>query len=205
MIVLGLTGSIGMGKSTTAGLFREAGVPVQDADQVVADLYAPGGAAVGPVGAAFPGTVKDGEVDRAALSKRVLSDPEALRRLEALVHPLVRSERLRFLKEAEAAGAAIAVVEVPLLFEVGGHAEVDAVVVVSAPDTHQRERVLARPGMTADKLAQILARQTPDAEKRQQADFVIDTSTGVEAARRQVAEVLAAVSAPGFVSRRKRS
>ena len=204
MIVLGLTGSIGMGKSTTAGLFREAGVPVQDADHVVAELYAPGGAAVGPVGEAFPGAVVDGQVDREELSKRVLGDPEALRRLEALVHPLVKAERVRFLTEAEANGAPVAVVEVPLLFEVNGHAEVDAVVVASAPETEQRKRVLAREGMTEDKLAQILDRQTPDADKRARADFIIDTGRGVEAAREQVAEMLKAVLATNWIPRRRR-
>jgi dephospho-CoA kinase len=205
MIVLGLTGSIGMGKSTTAALFREAGAPVQDADQVVADLYGPGGAAVGPVGAAFPGSVADGTVDREALSKMVLGKPEALARLEAIVHPLVREERAAFLKAADAKGAAVAVLEVQLLFEVGVAEEADAVVVVSAPHAVQRERVLSRPRMTEERLAQILARQMPDADKRARADFVIDTGGGIEAARAQVAEVLATVRAPGFVSRRHRS
>lgn len=201
MIVLGLTGSIGMGKSTTAGLFREAGVPVQDADDVVAGLYAVGGAAVGPVGAAFPGVVIDGAVDRQALAQRVLGHPEALARLEALVHPLVKAERDRFVRAAQDAGAAVAAVEAPLLLEVGADRDVDAVVVVSAPADAQRERVLARPGMTAEKLEQILARQMPDAEKRARADFVIDTGRGLEAARERVAEVLAAVKAPGFKRR----
>lgn len=202
MIVLGLTGSIGMGKSTTAGLFREAGIPVQDADQIVAELYAAGGAAVGPVGEAYPGVVRDGAVDRSELSKRVLGDPQSLRRLEALVHPLVKAERDRFLAAAEAAGADVAVVEVQLLFEVGVSDDVDAVVVASAPHALQRERVLARPGMTEDKLVQILARQTPDAEKRAKADFVIDTGHGIEAARAQVMALLEKVRSPGFQSRR---
>ena len=205
MIVLGLTGSIGMGKSTTAGLFREAGIPVQDADQVVADLYAPGGAAVGPVGEAFPGTVKDGAIDREALALAVLGKREALARLESIVHPLVKAERAGFLAKAQAGGAKVAVLEVQLLLEVGAHEETDAVVVVSAPENQQRERVLGRPRMTAERLEQILALQMPDADKRQKADFVIDTGQGVDAARRQVAEVLAAVTAPAFVSRRKRS
>ena len=203
MIVLGLTGSIGMGKSTTAGLFREAGVPVQDADEVVAQLYAEGGAAVGPVDAAFPGVVVNGSVDRQALSQRVLGDPEALARLEAIVHPLVRAARDRLVAAESAAGADVAVVEVQLLLEVGVDRDVDAVVVASAAEAVQRERVLQRPGMTADKLAHILARQMPDAEKRRLADFVIDTGRGVEAARQQVAQVLAAVRGPGFRSRRK--
>jgi dephospho-CoA kinase len=202
VIVLGLTGSIGMGKSTTAGLFREAGVPVQDADQVVAELYAKGGAAVRPVGDAFPGVVRDGAIDREALSKQVLGDPEALARLEAIVHPLVKAEREAFLAKAEAAGATVAVIEVQLLFEVGVHDDADAVVVVSAPADQQRERVLSRPRMTEDRLAQILARQMPDAEKRAKADFVIDTGRGVEAAREQVKAVLEKVCTPGFKSRR---
>jgi dephospho-CoA kinase len=201
VIVLGLTGSIGMGKSTTAGLFRDEGVPVQDADQVVAELYAKGGAAVGPVGDAFPGVTVDGSVDRAALSKRVLGDPEALKRLEALVHPLVRAERDRFLADAVESGASVAVVEVPLLLEVGVSKDVDAVVVASAPPDQQRARVLARPGMTEEKLAHILARQTPDVEKRARADFVIDTGRGIDAARTQVRAVLNQVRSPQFRSR----
>jgi dephospho-CoA kinase len=200
VIVLGLTGSIGMGKSTTAGLFREAGVPVQDADQVVAGLYAEGGAAVGPVGEAFPGVVRDGAIDRAALSQRVLGDPEALARLEAIVHPLVRAERERFLAAAE--DADVVVFEVPLLLETGIDRDVDAVVVVSAPEAAQRKRVLGRPEMTEAKLAHILARQTPDAEKRARADFVIDTSGSIAAARDQVRAVLDQVRSPQFKSRR---
>jgi dephospho-CoA kinase len=202
VIVLGLTGSIGMGKSTTAGLFRDEGVPVQDADQVVADLYAPGGAAVMAVGEAFPGVIKAAAVDRAALSLQVLGQPEALTRLETIVHPLVRAERERFLQAAEADGAAIVVLEVQLLFEVGVDAETDATVVVSASETVQRGRVLARPGMTAEKLGQILARQIPDAEKRDRADFVIDTGRGIDAAREQVKAVLAEVRSPQFRPRR---
>jgi dephospho-CoA kinase len=202
VIVLGLTGSIGMGKSTTAALFREAGIPVQDADQVVADLYAKGGTAVGPVGEAFPGVVKDGAVDREALASQVLGNPEALARLEAIVHPLVKAERSAFLAKAEAQGAKVAVLEVQLLFEVGVHEDTDAVVVVSAPEDLQRERVLARPRMTAERLEQILARQLPDAEKRSKADFIIDTGRGLEAAREQVKAVLEKVCTPGFKSTR---
>jgi len=205
MIVLGLTGSIGMGKSTTAGLFREAGIPVQDADQVVAGLYAAGGAAVGLVGAAFPGSVTGGSVDREALSRMVLGNPEALARLEAVVHPLVQGQRAVFLEKAKADGADVAVLEVQLLFEVGVAEETDAVVVVSAPHAVQRERVLSRPHMTEEKLQAIIARQMPDAEKRARADFVVDTGRGVDVARAQVAEVLRTVRAPGFVSRRNRS
>ena len=203
MIVLGLTGSIGMGKSTTAGLFREAGVPVQDADQVVAELYAQGGAAVGPVGEAFPGVVRDGAIDREALSQRVLGDREALSRLEAIVHPLVRAERARFLARAEAGGAKVAVLEVQLLYEVGAHEDTDAVVVVSAPEDQQRQRALARPRMSAERLEQILARQMPDADKRARADFVIDTGRGIEAAREQVKSVLEKVCTPGFKPARR--
>jgi dephospho-CoA kinase len=199
VIVLGLTGSIGMGKSTTATLFREAGVPVQDADLVVTELYARGGAAVGPVGEAFPGVVKDGAVDRPALSQRVLGDPEALARLEAIVHPLVRAERDRFV--AGVGDAEVVVFDVPLLLETGVDRDVDAVVVVSAPEAIQRERVLARSDMTEAKFAQILARQMPDADKRARADFVIDTGRGVEAAREQVAAVLEKVRSLGFQRR----
>jgi dephospho-CoA kinase len=188
-----------MGKSTTAALFREAGVPVQDADQVVADLYARGGAAVRPVGEAFPGVVEDGAIDRPALSKRVLGDQEALERLEAIVHPLVRAERDRFI--AGVGDAQVVVFDVPLLLETGVDRDVDAVVVVSAPEAVQRERVLARSDMTETKLAQILARQMPDADKRARADFVIDTGRGVEAAREQVAAVLAEVRSPDFKRR----
>ena len=201
MIVLGLTGSIGMGKSTTAALFREAGVPVQDADQVVAELYDVGGAAVGPVGETFADAVKDGAVDRVALSAWALNDPEALRRLEAIVHPLVRAERERFLEAAR--NADVVVFDVPLLLETGVDRDVDAVVVVSAPEAVQRERVLERPGMTETKFAQILARQMPDAEKRGRADFIIDTSRGVEAAREQVRAVLDQVRSPQFASHRR--
>jgi dephospho-CoA kinase len=200
VIILGLTGSIGMGKSTTAALFRDAGVPVQDADQIVSDLYARGGAAVGPVDEAFPGVIRDGAIDRAALSKRVLGDPEALRRLEAIVHPLVRAERDRFLGINGAAD--VVVFDVPLLLETGIDRDVDAVVVVSAPEAVQRQRVLERPDMTETKFTQILARQIPDAEKRSRADFVIDTGRGIEAARQQVTAVLDKVRSPQFRSRR---
>ena len=192
MIVLGLTGSIGMGKSTTAALFREAGVPVHDADASVHALYA--GEAVPLVEAAFPGTTRDGAVDRPALSARVLGDDDAMRRLEAIVHPLVRAAERRFLDEAAAAGRSVVVLDVPLLFETGAADRVDAIVVVTAPADVQRARVLARPGMTAARLDQILARQMPDAEKRARAHFVIDTSRGLEPARRQVADVIRAAA-----------
>jgi len=196
MIILGLTGSIGMGKSTTAAMFAEAGVPVYDADAEVHRLYAPGGAAVAPVEAAFPGVVKDGAVDRAALSARVLGDAAALKRLEAIVHPLVGATRAGFFEAAKAKGADMVVLDIPLLFETGGEKNVDAVVVVSAPAELQRARVLERPGMTAEKLDAILAKQTPDADKRARAHFVVDTGQGLDAARAQVAEVIAAMRDP---------
>ena len=196
MIVLGLTGSIGMGKSTTAKMFREAGVPVYDADAAVADLYETGGAAVQPLEAAFPGVTKDGAVDREALRQRVLGDDEAMSRLNAIVHPLVGADRVRFFKDAEAAGVDMVVLDIPLLYETGGDANMDAVVVVSAPPEQQRERVLARPGMTAERLDAILSRQMHDAEKRARAHFVVDTSRGLEPAREQVAEIIAVMRDP---------
>jgi len=196
MILLGLTGSIGMGKSTTAAMFREAGVPVYDADAAVADLYARGGAAVGPVGEAFPGVVKDGAIDREALRQRVLGDPEALKRLNAIVHPLVGRDRGKFFEGAQAMGADMVVLDIPLLFETGGHANVDAVVVASAPPEMQRERVLARPGMTPERLDAILAQQTPDPEKRARAHFIVDTGRGLEHARLQVGEIIAIMRDP---------
>ncbi len=196
MILIGLTGSIGMGKSTTAAMFREAGVPVYDADAAVHDLYDAGGAAVGPVGEAFPGVVRDGKVDREALRQAVLGNPEALKRLNAVVHPLVGKDRVGFFQKAEADGADMVVLDIPLLFETGGHANVDAVVVASAPAHMQRERVLARPGMTPDRLDAILAQQLADAEKRARAHFVVDTSRGLEPAREQVAEIIAVMRDP---------
>lgn len=196
MILIGLTGSIGMGKSTTAAMFREAGVPVYDADAAVHALYAQGGAAVGPVGAAFPGAVKDGAVDREALRQQVLGDPEALKRLNAVVHPLVGQDRVGFFEAAEAAGADMVVLDIPLLFETGGDKNVDAVVVVSCGPDMQRERVLAREGMSPERLAAILAQQTPDAEKRARADFIVDTGNGLAAARAQVQEIIAAMRDP---------
>jgi dephospho-CoA kinase len=190
MIVLGLTGSIGMGKSTTAKLFQEEGVPVHDADAAVHDLYDVGGPAVAPVGAAFPGVVVHGRVDRERLAAEVVGKPQALKRLEAIVHPLVTQHRAGFLKRVEAQGARVAVLDVPLLFETGGHDLVDAVVVVSAPIHIQRDRVMARPGMTAEKFEAILARQAPDAEKRARAGYVVDTSRGIDEARDQVRAIL---------------
>ena len=190
MIILGLTGSIGMGKSTTSRMFVEEGVPVYDSDAAVHALYASGGAAVGPVEAAFPGVVIDGAIDRARLSAAVVGNPEALQILEAIVHPLVGAHRIGFFDEAEARGADIVVLDIPLLYETGGDKKVDKVVVVSAPADVQRQRVLARTDMAAAKFEAILARQTPDAEKRARADFVIDTGQGLDHARDQVRDIL---------------
>jgi dephospho-CoA kinase len=192
MFILGLTGSVGMGKSTTAGFFAEAGVPVHDADAAVHRAYE--GPAVAAIEAAFPGATADGKVDRTKLAARVLGDATALKRLEAIVHPLVRESERRLVAEAEAQGAKVVVLDIPLLFETGGDKRVDAVVVASAPVEVQRARVLARPGMTEEKLAAILAKQMPDAEKRRRADFVVDTSRGLEAARAQVHAILDAVA-----------
>ncbi|MFG1347574.1 dephospho-CoA kinase [Xanthobacter autotrophicus DSM 431] len=195
MWILGLTGSIGMGKSATARLFRALGVPVHDADAAVHALYR--GKAVEPVEAAFPGVTRDGAIDRPALGARVLNDPEAMRRLEAIVHPLVRGEEETFLAAARAAGARLVVLDIPLLFETGGRERVDAIAVVSAPKAVQRTRVLDRPGMTEEKFAAILAKQMPDAEKRRRAHFVIDTGRGFAAAEHQVAGVVRALAGPG--------
>jgi dephospho-CoA kinase len=191
MKLIGLTGSIGMGKSTTAAMFREAGIPVYDADAAVHDLYDVGGAAVAPVGAAFPGVVVEGRVDREKLRQAVLGKPDALKRLNAIVHPLVGQDRVKFFKDVEAAGTDMVVLDIPLLFETGGDANVDAVVVVSAPPDMQRERVLARPGMTPERLDAILAQQLADAEKRARAHYVVDTGRGLEAAREQVTRIIA--------------
>jgi dephospho-CoA kinase len=196
MILLGLTGSIGMGKSTVGQMFRDEGAPVYDADAAVHALYAEGGAAVGPVGAAFPDAIVDGAVDRERLSRLVLNDADALRRLEAIVHPLVGAAQMQFLEEARRAGAAVVVLDIPLLFEKGGEKRVDAVAVVSAPAGVQRARVLARPGMTVEKFEAILAKQTPDAEKRARADFVIETGGSFDETRAQVRAVLKVLTAP---------
>ncbi|MCA0275182.1 MAG: dephospho-CoA kinase [Proteobacteria bacterium] len=189
MIVLGLTGSIGMGKSTTAKMFVEAGVPVHDSDEAVHRLYA--GEAAPLIEAAFPGTVKDDVVDRTELSRHVLGDAAALKRLEGIVHPLVRADASAFLERSRAAGSAIAVLDIPLLFETAGRARVDKVVVVTAPADIQRERVLARPGMTEAKFEAILAKQVPDAEKRKLADYIVDTGQGLEPARAAVRAIIA--------------
>ncbi|MDK9698442.1 MAG: dephospho-CoA kinase [Siculibacillus sp.] len=193
MIRLGLTGSIGMGKSTTADFFRGFGVPVHDADATVHDLYR--GAAVEPIEAAFPGTTRDGVVDRAALAARVLGDDAAVKRLEAIVHPLVHAAERAFLDAARAAGRRVVVLDVPLLFETGGEARVDVVVTATAPAAVQRARVLGRSGMTEEKLAKILARQMPDAEKRRRSHFLVDTSRGRARARDRVAAILRALAA----------
>lgn len=203
MILLGLTGSVGMGKSTTAAMFAELGAPVWDADAAVHRLYARGGAAVDPVETAFPGVVVDGTVDRARLGSRVHGDPAAFERLEAIVHPLVAADRADFLARAEAAGHAVAVLDIPLLFETGAADRFDAVVVATAPAEVQRARVLARPGMDETRLAALLERQTPDHEKRTRADFVIDTSLGMDSARAQVKMVLDVIHSPAFRSRRR--
>jgi len=204
MIVLGLTGSIGMGKSATARLFAEEGAWTWNADDAVHRLYAAGGAAVGPIGDAFPGVVAEGAVDRARLAEALGRDEGAFRRLEAIVHPLVAKGRLEDLAAAEKRGVRLAVLDIPLLFETVGEALVDAVVVVTAPEAVQRERVLARPGMTAERLNAVLARQTPDAEKRARADFVVDTGRGVEAARAEVQAIVARVLDPEWRPPRRR-
>lgn len=188
MIVIGLTGSVGMGKSATALMFAEAGVPVHDADAAVHRLYQ--GDAVPAIEAAFPGVTGGGKVDREKLGLRVLTDQTALKRLEAIVHPLVLREEGRFLAEAKTRGARCAVLDIPLLFETGADRRVDVVVVVSAPYEEQRRRVLARPGMTEERFAAFLAKQLPDEEKRRRADFVVDTSQGFDSARAQVRAIL---------------
>lgn len=191
MRIVGLTGSIGMGKTTTAAMFRDLGVPVHDADAAVHRLYS--GPAVAAVEAAFPGVAPSGSVDRALLAEHVLDDPGALRRLEAIVHPLVAAEEARFLEGCQARGETVAVLDIPLLFEAGGAERVDAIVLVTADEAIQRERVLARPGMTPERFAAIAARQLPDAEKRRRAHFLVDTGRGMDPARRQVAAILRAL------------
>jgi dephospho-CoA kinase len=192
MFVLGLTGSIGMGKSTTAAMFRAEGIEVHDSDAVVHALYS--GAAAAAIEAAFPGTARQGAVDRGLLAARVLGDPAALARLEAIVHPLVAGSRQAFLKEAAKKGAQIIVLDIPLLFETGLDRDVDAVVLVTAPETVQKARVSQRPGMTPERLAVILGRQMGDAEKRARAHFIIDTGGGLASAERQVRGILRALA-----------
>src|SRR6266480_1791892 len=188
MIILGLTGSIGMGKSTTAKLFAEAGVPVYDADAAVHRLYE--GEAVPAIEAAFPGTTVNGKVDRNKLSAKVVHDPAAMKRLEQIVHPMLGAYHRKFLHDAEQSGAPVAVVDVPLLYETGGEKRVDAVVVVTTTPEIQRQRILARDNMTNEKLDSILARQLPDAEKRKRADFVVDTSHGLGPLRGRIRDIL---------------
>ena len=188
MLLLGLTGSIGMGKSTTAKLFAEAGVPVYDADATVHMLYE--GEAVPAIEAAFPGTTADGKVDRNKLSVRVVHDSAAIKQLEQIVHPMLGASRQKFLDDAARSGAPVAVVDVPLLFETGGEKRVDAVVVVTTTPEIQRQRILARDNMTSEKLDAILARQLPDAEKRRRADFVVDTSHGLDPVRTRIRDIL---------------
>ncbi|MEH2521641.1 dephospho-CoA kinase [Bradyrhizobium sp. AZCC 1610] len=191
MRILGLTGSIGMGKSTTAKLFTEAGVPVYDADAAVHNIYE--GEAAPAIEAAFPGTTVGGKVDRAKLSAKVVHDPAAIKQLEQIVHPMLGASRQKFLEEAERSGAPVVVMDIPLLFETGGEKRVDAVVVVSTDPATQRERILARGTMTNEALDAILARQLPDAEKRKRADFVVDTSHGLDPVRAAIRDILAEV------------
>jgi dephospho-CoA kinase len=197
MIILGLTGSIGMGKSTTAELFAEAGVPVYDADAAVHRLYE--GEAAPAIEAAFPGTTENGKVDRVRLSARVVHDPGAMKKLEEIVHPMLGASRQKFLDDARRSGAPVAVIDIPLLFETGGEKRVDAVVVVTTTAELQRKRILARPNMTEEKLQAILERQMPDAEKRKRAHFIVDTSHGLDPVRARIRDILdqAAKMQPG--------
>ncbi len=200
MIVLGLTGSAAMGKSATAKMFSDEGVPVFDADAAVHRLYE--GAAVAPVEAAFPGVTVNGRIDRERLAAKVFNNPAALQQLESIIHPLVRAEQDRFRREAEASGAPIAVLDIPLLFETAGDRRTDAVVVVTAPAEVQRARLLERPGMTVEKIDAMLARQMPDAEKRKLADFLIDTSRGFDTARADVKKILNQIRRDGAPRRK---
>jgi dephospho-CoA kinase len=203
MKVLGLTGSIGMGKTTAALLLRQLGVPVHDADAAVHRLLGKGGAAVPAVAAEFPGVVRDGAVDRTTLGARVFGDPEAMRRLERILHPLVRQDSARFLKAARVRGARVAVLDVPLLFEVGRDRDCDATLVVSAPPFVQRARVLARPGMTERRFAEVLARQMSDAQKRRRADFVVPTGLGRRPTLRRLRRVLKDLQRSGSTGKRR--
>ena len=200
MYLIGLTGSIGMGKSATAQLFIEAGVPVYDADAAVHALYEKGGAAVAPIGALVPQAIVDGAVDRAILGQHVLKDADKLKQLEAIVHPLAGQSQFAFLTKAKADNAPIVVLDIPLLFETGGDGFVDCVVVVSAPFALQKKRVLARDGMSEARFADILAKQTPDEEKRQRADFIVDSSISIADARTQVHAILSALKGKSGVA-----
>lgn len=200
MLIIGLTGSIGMGKTETAKMFARHGIPVCDSDATVHFLYDKGGLAVGPIQALFPEAVVDGRVDRDILGRAVLGKPEAMKQLEAVVHPLVGLAQRDFLTRAAASGATMAVIDVPLLFETGGEKRVDVVVVVSASADLQRKRVLARPGMTPDKFELIVKKQVSDAEKRRRADFVVDSGHGLEHAERQVVAIIEALKhRPGSI------
>lgn len=193
MIVIGLTGSIGMGKSTTAKLFAEAGIAVNDADAVVHDLYR--AEAVEPIGVAFPGSTVNGCVDRQELARQLTENPSRFAELEAIVHPLVRARELAFLEARRAAGDELVLLDIPLLFEVGAESRVDVIAVVTCDPQIQRARVLARPGMTVEKFDLILSRQMSDQVKRTKADFLIDTGHGIEAARERVHQIIAALKA----------
>ncbi|MET3616116.1 dephospho-CoA kinase [Rhizobium aquaticum] len=193
MFVIGLTGSIGMGKSTTAKMFEAEGIPVNDADAVVHELYA--AEAVAPIEAAFPGTTTEGKVDRVKLAAHLAAHPADFKTLEAIVHPLVRDKELQFRRKAEEEGLDIILLDIPLLFETGGEGRVDVIVVVSCAPDIQRARVLARPGMTVDKFEMILSRQTPDSEKRRRADYIVDTGEGLAQARAQVRAIIADIRA----------
>ena len=199
-LLIGLTGSIGMGKSTTAELFRAEGAPVYDSDRIVHEIY--NGPAAREIERAFPGAVANGKVDRTKLAAMTLGKPDELARLEAIVHPLVRAGRREFLQQQAESGAKVVVLDIPLLFETGAEKDVDAVVVVTAAEEVQRARVLQRPGMTPEKLNSILARQLPDAEKRRRADFLVHTDRGLDAARDEVRAILEALSAGAFQDKR---
>jgi dephospho-CoA kinase len=192
MFILGLTGSIGMGKTTTARLFAEEGVPVHDADAVVHKLY--DGEAAPLIEAAFPGTTREGRVDRETLGRRVVGDAAALKRLEDIVHPLVLNAETKFLADAKARGVKAVVLDIPLLFETGGDRRVDAVVVVTAPEHVQRQRVMERPGMTAEKMETLIGKQMRDADKRRRADFIVDSGQGLDHARMQVRQILTSIA-----------
>ena len=200
MIVLGLTGSIGMGKSTTSAMFRELGVPVHDADATVHRLYASDAAAA--VEDEYPGTVIDGVVDREILRDRVIGNRKAMKRLEAIIHPFVRREEQKFIDRADRQNQKLVILDIPLLMETGGQKRVDGIVVVTAPADVQRERVLARDGMTAAHFDAIVAKQIPDEQKKRAADFVIDTSLGLDHAKAQVQEIVEAISAENWQSHR---
>jgi len=190
MKIVGLTGSIGMGKTETAGMFRDLGIPVFDADAVVHQLQAPGGRAISQIKLAFPSVIDAGVLDRQKLGAIVFADAAEKKKLEAIMHPMVGEERAAFFSDAEKVGTPFVVVDVPLLFETGGNAACDKVIVVSAPESIQRSRVLARAGMTAEKFEHILSKQTPDADKRAGADYIIETDKGLEHARAHVQEIV---------------